>query len=721
MKKIFLFILVLISIGNVTFSQGGMWLPNEIKGDLEKKMKVTGLKIKADQIYSETKPSIKDAIVQFGRGCTGSIISDEGLVITNHHCGYGAIQRLSTIENNILKDGYWSENYKTEMPATGLTVTIINKIEEVSDEILKGVEQKNSISINQSIIDKNIEKVFTDRHKETYQTLEIKPFYNGNKYFLFYKTIFKDIRLVGTAPESIGKFGADTDNWMWPRHNADFALFRIYAGKDNLPADYSVENVPYVPKYFIPVSKAGVEEGDFTMVFGFPGRTSQYLPASGVDMIANKLDPISIELREKTLNVLDKYMRNDEAVKLKFSSKYAGIANFWKKMIGENQGINRVGAISKKKEFENELIKRLDLKPELKAEYGELLSTMNRLYGNFTTYSIAENIIDESFASNIDLLKLLSASARLKTVFENNGEKAAIEYKTKLLSFAQRIYSEFDHEIDKEIFYELTKIYLQRSAHEFIPASLSVLKTDADIKQFSNSIYTGKYSSYEKFKQLLDTSDIKYIVSQFESDMAYNLASEINKLSDEKISPQYNKYSMQLDSLQKIYTKAQLDLFPEKSQFPDANSTLRLTYGQVKSYSPRDAVLYKPVTYIEGVMEKYKKGDYEFDLPQKFLDLYKTKDYGIYKDKTGSLPVCFIGTNQTTGGNSGSPVLDAYGNFIGINFDRVWEGTMSDLYFDPAICRNVMADARFIMFIIEKFSGSDRIIKEIKLVKPKGK
>lgn len=721
MKKILIFISVLISVGNVAFSQGGMWLPNEIKGDLEKKMKLIGLKIKADQIYSETKPSIKDAIVQFGRGCTGSIISDEGLVITNHHCGYGAIQRLSTIENNILRDGYWSKNYITELPAQGLTVTIINKIEEVTTEILNGVEQINSVSQNQSIIDKNVEKLISDKQKETFQTLEIKPFYNGNKYYLFYKTVYKDIRLVGTAPESIGKFGADTDNWMWPRHNADFALFRIYADKDNNPAEYSAENVPYVPKYSIPVSKAGVEEGDFTMVFGFPGRTSQFIPAAGVDLIANKLDPISIELREKTLNVLDKYMRNDEAVKLKFASKYAGIANFWKKMIGENQGINRVGALSKKLEFESELNKRINLKPELQTKYGNLLNTMNKLYESFTPISVAENMIDESFASNIDLMRLLSVTARLKTVYENNGEKAAQEYKTKILSFAQRIYSEFDHDIDKEIFYELTKIFLRRSAPEFIPASLVDLKTDDDIKKFSNYIYTGKYSSFEKYKKLIDTNDIKYILAQFDNDPAYNLALEINSLSDNKISPEYNRISTQLDSLQKIYTKAQLDLFPKKSHFPDANSTLRLTYGQVKSYSPRDAVLYKPITHIEGIMEKYKKGDYEFDLPQKFIDLYKSKDYGMYKDKTGSLPVCFIGTNQTTGGNSGSPVLDAYGNFIGINFDRVWEGTMSDLYFDPAICRNVMADARFIMFIIEKFSDSDRIIKEMKLVKPKGK
>ncbi|MGE5355163.1 MAG: S46 family peptidase [Deltaproteobacteria bacterium] len=716
MKKITFVLILIISFIFNAKSQGGMWLPNEISGKIEKEMKSFGLKIKAKDIYNEKNNSIKDAIVQFGRGCTGEIISDKGLLLTNHHCGYGAIQKLSTVENNLLQQGYWADSFEKELPAKGLTVTFIEKIEDVTDKVLNGVKEGISNTEFQSLVDKNIDRLKKETKADQFQTLEISPFYNGNKFYMFYKKIYKDIRLAGTAPEAIGKFGADTDNWVWPRHNADFALFRIYADKNNNPAEYSVDNVPFKPKHSLPVSIAGVREGDFTMVFGFPGRTSEYLPAIAVDMIANKIDPVTTDIRGIALGIMDKYMRKDEATRLKYASKYAYIANFWKKWIGESRGINQSGAVGKKRMYESDFLNRLDGNPVYKGKYDQVLSKMEKLYNEFIPYNVAENMIDETFASNIDLMTIMSVSARLKAVYENNGEKAFNEYKSRLLPFVQGKYSEYDHEIDKEIFAALLKNYLAKAEKRFIPESIRGLNTDEDIESFTDRIYSTGFSSFENYKKIIDSSDNKWILSVFEKDAAYNFAMEVNKMSDEKVAPFFNEIKVQLDSLQKIYMKAQMELFPEKKFFPDANSTLRITYGQVQGYSPRDAVYYKPITYVEGVMEKYKPGDYEFDLPAKYLDMMKARDFGPYADNTGSLPVCFIGTNHTTGGNSGSPALDSKGNFIGINFDRVWEGTMSDLYYDPAICRNIMVDARYILYIIEQFSGSKRLINEMKVV-----
>lgn len=716
MKKLVLNLVILLFFVLNAHAQGGMWLPNEISGKIEKEMKSFGLKLKAEKIYSEKNNSIKDAIVQFGRGCTGEIISDKGLLITNHHCGYGAIQRLSTVENNLFEKGYWAESFENELSAKGLTVTFVEKIEDITDRVLNGATDGLSNSALQSLVDKNIDRIKKETKTEPFQVLEISPFYNGNKYYLFYKKIYKDIRLAGTAPESIGKFGADTDNWVWPRHNADFALFRIYADKDNNPADYSPDNKPFIPKHSLPVSIAEKKEGDFTMVFGFPGRTSEYLPAVAVDMIANKIDPAITDIRGIALSIMDRYMREDAATKLKYASKYAGIANFWKKWIGESQGINQSGAVSKKREYEEEFINRIKTNPDKQIKYGDILSKMERLYEEFTPYSIAENMIDETFASNIDLMTIMSVSARLKTVYDNNGEKAFNEYKSKLLPFVQGRYNEYNHETDKEIFAALIKNYLNKSEEKFIPESIRGLKTDKEIEDFTDMIYSTAFSSFDNFKKVIDSTDSKWILSVFDKDAAYNFALEVNRISDDKVAPFYNELKVQIDSLQKIYMKAQMEVFPEKKYFPDANSTLRITYGQVKGYSPRDAVYYKPFTYVEGVMEKYKPGDYEFDLPAKYLEMIEKKDFGPYADKTGSVPVCFIGTNHTTGGNSGSPALDARGNFIGINFDRVWEGTMSDLYYDPNICRNIMVDSRYILYLIEQFSGSKRLINEMKIV-----
>ena len=716
MKKLFITLIFLLS-ANYFFAQGGMWLPNTIKGSIEKDMQRLGMKLTADDIYNTEKSSIKDAIVQFGGGCTGEVISPKGLLLTNHHCGYGAIQRLSTMENNLLKNGFWAQSFEEELPAKGLTVTFIDRIEDVTGKILGNINNDLPLNERQSLIDKNIDSLSKTTQIKEYQTVEIKPFYYGNKYYLFVKNIFKDIRLVGVAPESIGKFGADTDNWMWPRHNADFSIFRIYADKNNLPAEYSEENVPYTPKHFLPISVKEINEDDFTLVFGFPGRTQEYLPAIAVDQIANKLDPVRISIREAALNVMGKYMRNDEATRLKYASKFAGIANYWKKWIGESQGINSVHAVEKKKEFEKEFLHRLDKNPEAKAKYGHLLADFDSLYAAFEPYNIAQNAIYESFFRSIDFMRVMSYLNRLKNYYINNGAAGYDGFKARLLPYLKGMYKGMDISIDKDVFAALVKKYALESKPEFVPGSIKALKTDREFKEFANKIYNSKFTDYDSLVSIIDTTDIDWAISVFEQEPGFEFAKEINEISDTKVSPNYNELSAKINDLQKEYMKALMEMFPEKSFFPDANSTLRITYGQVKGYHPRDAVYYEPVSHIEGVIEKYKPGDYEFDLPQKFLDIYKSKDFGNYTDKTGSVPACFIATNHTTGGNSGSPALDAEGNLIGLNFDRVWEGTMSDLYYDPSICRNIMVDVRYILFLIDKYGNAKRLIDEMEIKK----
>ena len=719
MYKSIVQIIVFVLVSNGIFAQGGMWLPNTVKGDIENDMQRLGMKLNADDIYSTIHSSIKDAIVQFGGGCTAEIISPKGLLLTNHHCGYGSIQRLSTVENNLLKNGFWAKSFEEELPAKGMTVTFVDRIEDITGIILKGVEDGMDTKSSQSIIDKNIDSLKKSTVIKDYQVIEIKPFYYGNKYYMFIKTIYKDIRLVGVAPESIGKFGADTDNWMWPRHNGDFSLFRIYVGNDNLPADYSKDNIPFTPKHFLPISLDGVGKNDFTLVFGFPGRTQEYLPSVAVDQIANKLDPARIQIRKAALDVMGKHMRKYEATRLKYASKFAGIANYWKKWIGESQGINQVNAVQKKQEYEQRFNNIITKKRELNKKYGDILPEFDSLYSAYEKYNIASNSIYETFARSNDFMRVMSYLNRLKKYYKNNGEAGYNKFKARLLPYLNGMYKGFDITVDKEVFEALAKNYKNSMESKFVPKSLQELNTDKDFADFSNKIYNSSFVDFDKLKMIIDTTDIKWAINQMEKDDAFNFAGEISKINDEIISPKTNELDPKINSLQKRYMKAQMEVFPNKSFFPDANSTLRLTYGQVKGYHPRDAVYYEPVSHVKGVIEKYVPGDYEFDLPQRYLDIYKKKDFGNYTDKTGEVPVCFIATNHTTGGNSGSPALDAEGNLIGLNFDRVWEGTMSDLYYDPSICRNIMVDARYILFIIDKYGEARRLIDEMKLVHPK--
>ena len=704
--KISLFFLTL----NFFAQQGGMWLPSQLKGAREQEMKKLGSNLSASAIYAIDKPSLKDAIVHFNGGCTAEIISKKALLLTNHHCGYGAIQSHSTTEHDYLQDGFWAYKQKEELPNPDMFVTFIKRIDDVTIAVLNGTSDAKSVKENQDIISQNINKIVQNAKKEAWQEAKVKSFYKGNQYFLFITEKYEDIRLVGAPPSAIGKFGADTDNWMWPRHSGDFSLFRIYADKNNRPAKYNKKNKPYKPNYYLPVATDGVEEGDFTLVFGFPGRTNEYLPAVALEQIVHKLNPAKIAIRDKALKIVDKKMRSDKEIKIKYASKFASIANYWKKWIGENQGIEKSNAIAKKRNLEQKFLQKVK-----GTENENLLNQFDSLYHKIEEVALARDIWIETVYRNVELLNATFRLYQLENT-SRKGEKTFNKKRDALLKQFKGFYKNYDANVDKEVFKALMKMYLANNPKKYTPKQLLNL----DLDKITDEIYANSaLINYDKAKQLL-TGNMQEVLDKLQRDSAYKIGKPLAEIFYTKINPDYFKYQSQIASIQKKYMKALMDNFKEERFFPDANSTLRVTFGQVKGYAPKDAVYYRPISHVKGIIEKYIPGDYEFDVPQKLIDLYEKKDFGPY-GKNGKMPVNFLGTNHTTGGNSGSPVIDANGNLIGLNFDRVWEGTMSDYNYDAEICRNIMVDVRYILFIIDKYAGAKRLIKEMDLVKAKDK
>lgn len=720
MNKFFQFVIlfVLLSRTMAVWAGEGMWLPLLLQQLNEKEMKAMGMKMSAEDIYSVNKGSLKDAIVQFGGGCTAEIISAEGLLLTNHHCGRSQIQRHSSLENNYIDDGFWAMNRQQELSNPGLTVMFIVSMADVTTRILAGIDDSMTDKEKQSIIDKNINKVSADYPKETTQDIQIKPFFKGNQFYLFVTETYRDVRLVGAPPGAIGNFGMDTDNWVWPRHCADFSLFRIYADKNNRPADYSPDNVPYKPKHFLPVSMDGIKADDFTLIFGFPGRTDEYLPSNSVEQVMNLKDPARVAIRERALNIMNKYMQQDKAIKIKYISKAAGIANYWKKMKGEMEGLKRTDAVGKKRIYEAEYEKLLAANPVLYAKYKDVLPALQTevLLGN--EWAVPQIYVSELMGT-IELLQQASRADKvLKAIAINNTadyEKARKNFLDGQPSF----FKNFETKVDEEVFAAIVEMPEEKMAQNYsFPAYESMRPGTNDFKNKVATLYDGTIFLKADALGQLSNATSEQFTNIITTDPAYIFYRQLIDMYQEKISDQSNDSNQKLEELMKEYMQAQLEVFKDKRFYPDANSTLRVTYGKVDGYHPRDAVEYQTQTYLEGVMEKYIPGDYEFDVPQRLIDLYHRKDYGPYADH-GKMPVCFIASNHTTGGNSGSPAIDAYGNIIGLNFDRVWEGTMSDLNYDPTICRNIMVDIRYILFIIDKYAGAGHLVNEMTLVYPK--
>jgi hypothetical protein len=709
----FLKLALLLFFIQIQAQQGGIWIPSLLKGMNETEMKNLGMKMSVKDIYDVNHSSLKDAVPHFNGSCTSEVISPKGLILTNHHCGFSQIQAHSSIEHDYLTNGFWAYKMEDELPNEGLTVTFMVKIEDVTTLVLEGTASLASESEKQKKIQENINALTNSLPKESWQENKIRTFFEGNQYMLFVTETFKDVRLVGAPPSSIGKFGSDTDNWVWPRHTGDFSLFRIYADKNNHPAAYSKENIPYTPKHFLPISLDGVAEDDFTLVFGYPGKTNEYLPAVAIEQIVNELNPAKIEIRDKALKIADGFMRKDNAIKIQYAAKYAKIANYWKKWIGETQGLKKSNAVVLKKESEKVFQQKIS-KAGKEKEYGTLLADFEKNYAEIAPYALAKDYFTEVVTLNTELLSIGYKLYQLEQVYKTKGEQSFMDRKNKLITGQEAFYKNFNASVDQNIFEELIELYATKSPKQFLPQSL----VNVDAKNLASEIYSNsKLINYAGLKELLN-GDIPTILTNLNHDKGFQLVKELADKYSTEVMPKYDEINLKITALQRTYMKAQLEINKKSRIFPDANSTLRITYGKVQGYKPKDATFYSSISYLDGIMEKYIPGDYEFDVPAKLVDLYKTKDYGIY-GQNGKMPVCFIGTNHTTGGNSGSPVIDSKGNLIGLNFDRVWEGTMSDIYYDPSICRNIMVDVRYILFIMDKYAGAKNLIEELKLVHPK--
>ena len=631
----------------------GMWLPALISQRIED-MQAKGFRLSAEDIYSVNQASLKDAVVLFGSGCTGELVSGEGLLFTNHHCGYGYIQKHSSVEHDYLKDGFWARTRADELPNPGLTVRFLERMEDVTAAVLKGYKEKMTEEQRQALVKKNADRIKAQAVKEgNGLKASVEALYYGNQYFLFVFREYRDVRLVGAPPSSIGKFGGETDNWMWPRHTGDFSIFRIYAGKDNLPADYSESNVPYRPRMSLKISRAGVKEGDFTFVYGCPGFTQEYVHSEAVKYIQDISDPEKIALRTTRLNIMKKYMDQSQAVRIQYSSKYAGVANAWKKWQGEEKGLRKNHVVPVKQAYE----KRFEE------------------WAQGTRY---EGIIGR-------LTNLYAARNPLYRAYEYYRESVLTIERLQMAGNPRFNRKDYYQPIDEEMFVAMMTAFDQNVEDAYKPPYFLEKRA--------------QYGTMEAWRDAVFADENE----------ARELSVALNEHFNSTIAPPVAELGKSITLLYRDYMQGQMEFEPQKAFYPDANLTLRVAYGKVAGYRPVDAVWYNPVSTLRGIIEKDNPEIFDYNIPQTLRDIYAQ---GGHEDQ----PVCFLATNHTTGGNSGSPVLNADGNLVGINFDRVWEGTMSDLVYDPEICRNISLDVRYILFIIKEIGHAAYLLDEMTFV-----
>jgi hypothetical protein len=718
-KLLTIWLLLTVLLTPALRADEGMWIPLLIEKYNIKLMQEKGFKLSAEDIYSVNKACMKDAIVQFGGGCTGELISPDGLLITNHHCGYSMIQRHSSLEHDYLTNGFWAMSREEELSNPGLSVTFLKRMEDVTDKVLKGVTEKMNETERENKIDSNISEITKDAVNGTGYSATVRPFYMGRQYFLFVNESFKDIRLVGAPPSAIGKFGGETDNWIWPRHTGDFSLFRIYAGKDNKPAGFSKDNVPYKPAYHFPISLKGVREGDFTMVFGYPGTTSEYVPSYHIEMIKNYFNPKMIDIRTKKIEIMEAAMNSDPKIRIQYSAKKSGIANSWKKWIGENQGLEKMGTIEKKKDFENRLTAWINTDQDRITKYAHILPEYRNLYSILNEYNVVYSYTNEVFfSSGAEAIGFARNIRSLAELIRNKADGDQIKAaKINLMEAGNSFFDNYNKATDKKLFITVMKLYgenldLKWQAPEYIRLSKSCkgdFEAIAD-KIYEKSLFTDK-ARFDTFVTNLNNS----MLPRLDKDPFYKLAINVSKFLSENVRPELNRVNTELVRLNKYYMAALMEFQKEKVFYPDANSTLRVSYGSVKGYFSRDAVYFTHYTTLKGIIEKDNPEVYDYDVPDKLKELYRAKDYGRYT-QDGEVPVCFIADNHTTGGNSGSPVINADGQLIGVNFDRAWEGVASDLAFNPDQSRNISLDIRYALFIIDKFAGAGYLLKEMTIV-----
>ncbi len=716
-KQIFAFVLTVSAALTCTSvkAEEGMWLPGTLTQTRYDQMREAGLSLTPEEIYAVGTSSLKDAVVMFGGG-TAVVVSSQGLLLTNYHCGYPQIQAHSTVKNDYLTNGFWANSLEEELPNPGFSVSVLASMEDITSSIMQNItptmtEQQRGDSIKQAIA--RIQKA---RTPEGSYRADVRPLYAGNQYYLYVYEVFSDVRLVGAPPSAIGKFGGDEDNWTWPRHTGDFSVFRIYVGKDNKPAPYSPDNVPYQPKKYAPVSVASIRKGDFTMVYGFPGTTDEFVSSYKLDYLIGRNYPARVELRTQRLRIMDSYMRNDPSVRIQYASKYAGVSNAWKKWQGVIRGIKRADGISQKRTYEVYFTKRIQSDAQQTKDYGNLLDNIRKNIEASATLDMVTTYYNEA-AMSVELLKLAGIfKATCPTGV--SGKDLKPEEAARFFASAGSFYKDYSASIDRETFTAMMKAYQNNIPAEYQPTEMTeqLKKHKGLFDKWADEVYEKSvFRSFESIEAVLSKS-VKKAAKTIAEDPVMLLYESITEMIAAKVTEPHRRLTQQYDSLARTYTAARLQIDAGKIFYPDGNRTLRIAFGRVEGYSPADAVEYLPFTSLEGIMEKDNPNVYEFRVPQALKTVYENKDFGRYADGN-TVRVCFTASNHTTSGNSGSPVFNGKGELLGLNFDRNWEGTMNDFVYDPDQCRNITVDSRYMLFVIDKVYGIKRLVDEMTVVK----
>ncbi|HAN19067.1 MAG: peptidase S46 [Bacteroidetes bacterium GWC2_33_15] len=715
MKKTTIIFLGFALMFNITLkADEGMWLLPLIQKLNIQKMQEMGFQLSAEDIYNVNNASMKDAVVIFGRGCTGEVISDQGLVLTNHHCGYGSIQQHSTPAHDYLKDGFWAMSTKEEIPTPGLTVTFLVRMEDVTEKINSVLSPEMTEPERQKAAEIQGKKIANDATEGTHYNAKVQSFFGGNQYFLIVNETFTDVRMVGAPPSSIGKFGADTDNWMWPRHTGDFSIFRIYAGKDNKPAEYSTENVPYKPKHHLAVSLKGIQKDDFAMILGYPGSTERYMTSWEVDELMKITNKNRIFIRGIRQEIILEDMLADAAIRIKYSSKYARSSNYWKNSIGMNKALKRLKIYDKKKMNETLFTEWVNTTPERKAKYGETLNLISNSINSRKDYEHVTQYISETLLRGTELISIALDAFALEESLKSGKKEDVDQEIKKLRTKAHDFYKDYNVPTDQKVARAMFKIFAENVDKKYQPDIFKTIETiyNNDFNRFvdvmfSKSIFTDSVKLYS----FLENPSAKIL----DEDLGFIAAKSISKTNTD-LKKTLEQYNADFDKGHRLYVAGVKEMNERKALYPDANFTMRLTYGKVADYYPMDAVHYDYITTLDGVMEKEDPDNWEFVVEEKLKEIYAKKDFGRYALANGKMPVAFISTNDITGGNSGSPVINAKGELIGTAFDGNWEAMSGDIVFEPELQRTINVDIRYTLFIIDKFAGCTRLIDEMTIV-----
>ncbi len=707
MRKSFLLLTILFTVLTARADEG-MWLLKELNSQSIARMQELGFTFPIDKLYDENGPSLKDAVVIFGGGCTGVVVSEEGLIFTNHHCGFGAIQKLSAVEHDYLKDGFSAMNQADELYADGLTVSFLRSMEDVTDKIVPFVPSVLSEIQRELAIDSLSNVLIEEYEKDPFTNARIVPFYSRNKYYVVLYDVFRDVRLAAAPPQSVGKFGGDTDNWMWPRHTGDFSVFRVYANNNNEPSYYSDSNVPYTPKYVVPVSLAGVRDGDYAMTVGYPGSTQRYKSSWGIKQRMESENAPRVEVRGEKQDIWWDAMTQNDTIRIKYANKYAGSSNYWKNSMGMNEAIVNLNVLKEKESLENRLSNWIKSSQANQDKYGNTLSTMEESYtgsndlAKYTTYFL------ETFRNGVELIRFANTILSFDTEGTEEDKQAFIN--DRLIES----YKNYVPELDKEVLPVLMKLYAERVPEEYHPDIYKKIEEEfgGNYEEYADWLFENtQFTSLEELLVLLKTADTQLLTQ----DPAMELALSSTDMGYELSGQMMSSYENILKS-EREFMAALIEMDSDKTFYPDANFTQRLSYGSVQGYKPRDAVKYNYYTTSKGVLDKYIPGDPEFDIQDYILDELSSGDFGRYADENGVLRVNFLSNNDITGGNSGSPVLNGKGELIGLAFDGNWESLSGDILFEPEMQRMISVDILYTLYMLDKVMDAQYIMDELKII-----